>query len=212
DELDYLKAELQNVIERVHEETKAPIRTSVNFYRDEGDEYEVKYYDFRDDAAEVDKLLEDEHAAGGGDYPEAVHTALDNALNQHNWEESSTVKLMFFVLDAPPHEEVAEKIQQYTVQAAQMGVRIIPVVASGADDMTQQLMRIMSIMTGGTYLFLDDNSGVGDSHEIPKDVNDYKSEHLNDMLIRVIGEYCGKEISQVEIEKPTEEQTTTYTQ
>ncbi len=205
DELAYLQVEIQDVIERVETETGASIRTSVNFYRDEGDEYVVKYYDFRDDAAEVSSLVAEQSASGGGDEPEAVHTALNNALNEHDWSDDSTVKLMFLVLDAPPHDddEIKAEILSLTEQAAAMGVRIIPVAASGADEYTQQLLRGMAIMTGGTFIFLDDNSGVGYSHTVTE--TDYTSEYLNEMMIRIIAGYCGVTIET----EPAEEVTAT---
>ncbi len=205
DELAYLQVEIQDVIERVEAETGASIRTSVNFYRDEGDEYVVKYYDFRDDAAEVSALVAEQSANGGGDEPEAVHTALNNALNEHDWSDDSTVKLMFLVLDAPPHDddEVKAEILSLVEQAASMGVRIIPVAASGADEYTQQLLRGMAIMTGGTFIFLDDNSGVGYSHTVTE--TDYTSEYLNEMIIRIIAGYCGVTIET----EPAEEATKT---
>lgn len=214
DELEYLKAEIQDVIERAAEQTGAEIRTSVNFYRDEGDEYVVKYYDFRDDAKEVAALVGEQSANGGGDEPEAVHTALDNALHQHSWSEDSTVKLMFLVLDAPPHDddEVKKQLLSLTEEAAAMGVRIIPVAASGASEDTQQLLRSMAIMTGGTFIFLDDNSGVGYGHTVTVKPEEYSSEYLNEMMIRIIGEYCGVDIAAQEIEKPTEIETTEFRQ
>jgi hypothetical protein len=212
DELEYLKVELQDVIERVEKETGAPIRTSVNFYRDEGDEYVVRYYDFRDDAAEAAALVGEQEANGGGDEPEAVHTALDNALHEHNWSQDSTVKLLFLVLDAPPHQEYAQEILELTEEAAAMGVRIIPVAASGASENTQQLLRGMAVMTGGTFIFLDDNSGVGYGHTVTEKQEEYSSEYLNAMMIRIIGEYCGVNIELSEVEAPTVEETTAFTQ
>lgn len=214
DELEYLKAEIQDVIERAAAQTGAEIRTSVNFYRDEEDEYVVKYYDFRDDAKEVAALVGEQSANGGGDEPEAVHTALDNALHQHSWSEDSTVKLMFLVLDAPPHDddEVKKQLLSLTEEAAAMGVRIIPVAASGASEDTQQLLRSMAIMTGGTFIFLDDNSGVGYGHTVTVKPEEYSSEYLNEMMIRIIGEYCGVDIAAQEIEKPTEIETTEFRQ
>lgn len=204
DELDYLKAELEDVIERVEGETGATIRTSVNFYRDEGDEYEVKYYDFREDAKEVTKILSEQNADGGGDWEEAVHKALDNAINGHNWSDESTVKLMFLVLDAPPHddEEIKTKLAKLVEEASAQGIRIIPVAASGTDENTQQLLRSFAIMTGGTFIFLDDNSGVGAPHDVPLEPNEYNSEYLNDMLIRIIGQYCGVDIDSTPVQNP----------
>ena len=45
-------------------------------------------------------------------------------------------------------------------------------------------------MTGGTYTFLTDDSGVGNSHLEPT-VGDYEVEYLNDCNIRITSEYCG---------------------
>lgn len=200
DELQYLQKELTDVVERVAKnnvDNKAlSIRVSVNFYRDDGDEYIVKYFDFRDDVQEAVKLIEEQEAMGGGDYPEAVHTALDNAVNGHQWRENA-VKLCFLVLDAPPHD--ASEIQDVNVSilksinsAAEKGIRIIPVASSGVDRETEVDCRSFAIMTGGTYVFLTDDSGVGNDH-LEADVGDFTVEPLNDCMVRIICEYCGTE-------------------
>jgi hypothetical protein len=45
-------------------------------------------------------------------------------------------------------------------------------------------------MTGGTYTFLTNHSGIGNDHLEPT-IGDYEVEKLNDLMIRVIKEYCG---------------------
>ncbi|MBQ4424887.1 MAG: VWA domain-containing protein [Lachnospiraceae bacterium] len=206
DELEYLKKELANVVESVYKLNPGmSIRVSVNFYRDEGDEYVVKYYDFRDDVQDAVALIASQYSAGGGDYPEAVHTALDNAIFGHAWREDA-VKLCYLVLDAPPHREgdYVEVDEQTRVRvenidgtlekavdgAAEKGIRIIPVVASGAESEVEVLCRYWAFRTGGTYIYLTNDSGIGLYHETP-DVPETKLEYLNDCLIRVTSEYCG---------------------
>ena len=44
-----------------------------------------------------------------------------------------------------------------------------------------------SICTNGTYVFLTDDSGVGDSHLEPI-VGDYEVELLHDIIVRIISE------------------------
>ena len=105
DELEYLKIELGDVIKRVANETGVEINTSVNFYRDSEDEYVVRDFEFMGDVDKVTEILSEQHASGGGDEPEAVHKALQNAINEHQWNDDSTIKLMFLVLDAPPHDD-----------------------------------------------------------------------------------------------------------
>ena len=195
DELTYLQKELQDVVERVEEEyANSDIRLSVNFYRDEGDDYVVREFPFTDDIDEAVTDLRQQFASGGGDYPEAVTDALDSAINNHKWRQNST-KLMFLVLDAPNHDKNNEKLHKLLSTAAKKGIRIIPVASSGVDSETEFLCRTMAMTTGGTYTFLTDHSGVGGSHLEPT-IGDYDVEMLNDMLVRIIGDYM-QTISQV---------------
>ncbi len=192
DELEYLKKELGNVISTVSNDNEGlSTSLSLNFYRDEGDEYVVKSNPFSPDIEGSLKLLDNEYSDGGGDYPEAVHLALEDAINDHEWREES-VKLMFLVLDAPPHqesEEVIDTIRDSIKKAAEAGIRIIPIASSGIDTETEFLLRAMSFATGGTYTFLTDHSGVGESHLEPT-IGDYNVKKLNDLLVKIINEYC----------------------
>ena len=191
DELEYLKAELGDVVRRVASESNvASIRTSVNFYRDEQDEYVVRYFGFKDDIDEAVQNISQQSANGGGDYEEAVHTALDNAVNAHAWDNDS-VKLMFLVLDAPPHQQadVIASLGASIEKAASMGIHIIPVMASGTDTTCEVLFRSIAILTGGTYAFLTNHSGVGNPHA-DQSVGAFNVEKLNDLMVRVIKQYC----------------------
>lgn len=195
DELKYLQEELEDVVKRVSNKNEAlSINVSVNFYRDESDDYIVMAYDFNKNIAKVLQQLKSQNADGGGDYPEAVHEALNSAVNEHQWRDNA-VKLCFLVLDAPPHSEseisgINSQIQKYIQQAACEGIRIIPVASSGVDTETEFLLRSFALMTGGTYVFLTDHSGVGDSHLEPT-IGQYTVEALNELMVRVISEYCG---------------------
>lgn len=186
DELLYLQKEFQDIAERVADQST---RFSVNFYRDFGDDYVVKANDFSNDISEVARLLNSESANGGGDYEEAVDLALLNAVSEHAWNENA-VKLMFMILDAPPHDtaEVAANLKQAVNTAAEQGIRIIPIASSGVDTATEALLRNLAMMTGGTYTFLTDHSGIGNSHLEPT-IGAYDVENLNDMIVRLIQEY-----------------------
>lgn len=195
DELEYIKAELSDLVSRIAGADESfSIRISVNFYRDEGDLYVVKYFDFRSDVNECLELMKDEHADGGGDYPEAVHTALENAVTGHQWREDA-VKLCFFVLDAPPHNEseiqgINKNILDSLRAAAENGVRIIPVASSGVDLDTEIVLRSFAVMTGGTYVFITNDSGIGGGHK-EAEVGEHVVETLNECMIRIACEYCG---------------------
>ncbi|MCH5204741.1 MAG: VWA domain-containing protein [Oscillospiraceae bacterium] len=190
DELEYLKTELSDIILRIkNENANLPTRISVNFYRDEGDEYVVRPFDFTTDINTVVSQISTQKADGGGDYPEAVHSALINAVNEHNWNDDS-VKIMFLVLDAPPHSDaqIIAGVNKSIADAAEKGIRIIPIASSGIDKSTEYLLRTMAIQTGGTYTFLTNDSGIGGDHIEPT-VGAYNVERLGDMMVRIVGEY-----------------------
>ena len=197
DELSYLQKELENVIERVADAGKTlSINVSVNFYRDETDDYVVKPFEFTSNIQKAISNLNAQSADGGGDYAEAVHKALNNAIKEHQWRNDA-VKLMFFVLDAPPHREseikgINTQMTETVKVAADKGIRIIPVASSGVDTETEFLLRSWAVMTGGTYTFLTNHSGVGGDHLEPT-IGQYKVEKLNDCMTRIICEYCGLE-------------------
>lgn len=190
DELSFLKEELQDIINNVSKDNaNLPVRLSVNFYRDEGDEYIVREYPFTTNIAAACAEIAKQSADGGGDTPEAVHTALESAINSHDWDEDS-VKILFLVLDAPPHSEVqiVDNVNSLIKQAAEMGIRIIPIASSGIDKSTEYLLRTMAFTTGGTYTFLTDDSGIGGSHIEPT-VGAYNVEKLNEMMVRIVNGY-----------------------
>lgn len=190
DELEYLKVELESIVRKIKSDNaNIPVHTSVNFYRDEGDEYVVRQFPFTDDIEQAAKAIQEQRADGGGDFPEAVHTALDSAINNHSWSENS-VKIMFLVLDAPPHDDaqIVDSVNKSIREAAEKGIRIVPIASSGIDKSTEYLLRTMAFTTGGTYTFLTDDSGVGNSHLKPT-VGAYNVEKLSDMMIRIVNSY-----------------------
>ena len=189
DELEYLQAELEDVINRVkNANPNLSLRLSVNFYRDLEDAYIVRSYPFSTNIDEELRDLKAEFADGGGDYEEAVELALDDAVNNHDWSEDA-VKLAFFVLDAPPHNtsEIRTSLASSLEKAAAAGIRIIPIAASGVDKTTEFLLRAFAMVTGGTYTFLTDDSGIGGSHLTPT-VGSYVVEQLCDLIVRLIDE------------------------
>ncbi len=192
DELEYLKVELIDVISRVkNANPNSLISTSSVFYRDEGDEYVTRTSNFTNDFNLTINFIKNQSAEGGGDYPEAVHSALDEAVNKLQWSSNAKTRILFLILDAPPHHNnsVISSIQTSILKASEKGIKIIPITASGIDKNTEFLMRFLSISTNGTYVFITDHSGIGDSHLEPT-VGEYEVEFLNDLMVRLINKYA----------------------
>ena len=191
DEIAFLKQDLTDIIDRVaNSAANANIRTAALFYRDEGDDYLTRHSDFSADLSVTTTFIEQQNADGGGDYPEAVHTALEVGLQKLSWREDQCIRLAFMLLDAPPHhnESVIANLHQSIPLYAKAGIRIIPVAASGVDRSTEFFLRATAIATDATYVFITDDSGIGDEHLEPT-VGDYQVELLNDLIVRLITQY-----------------------
>lgn len=188
DEIRYLQSELTNVIQRVKDSLPDhKIRLASVFYRDLGDSYVVIKKDFTEDIVEAVKYLQSQSAGGGGDYPEGVDTALAVSVNELSWSTEASSRLLFMVLDAPPHEgkENLELIEKTIPVASEKGIRIVPLACSGVNKSTEYLLRSMALATNGTYVFLTDHSGIGNPHIEPT-TDEYEVELLNDALVRII--------------------------
>ena len=190
DELNYLKNEISDVIGSISgKNANYTINLALLFYRDIGDEYVTRYFDFSTNIKQQQQNLAKQSANGGGDFPEAMDKALSEAVGK-NWSDAYATRLIFHVCDAPPHngQEIETRYFNSIKTAAQKGIRIIPVASSGIDKATEFLLRQEALMTGGTYIFLTDDSGIGDSH-LQATVGEYTVEYLNACLVRIVNEY-----------------------
>lgn len=191
DELRYLQAEMRDVIARAKDATGGlAIRTGAVVYRDHGDEYITRISRLTDNITTTQQFIDKQEANGGGDYPEAVPEALMATMNSAGWDVSARARIAFLVLDAPCHQDSATKalLHEQILNAAALGVRIVPVVCSGLGESGEYLLRSMALATNGTSFFLTDDSGIGHTHLKPT-TDSLKVEHLNDMLVRTIVEF-----------------------
>lgn len=204
DEMRYITAELTDVVSRVAEQAnQVRIDLALLFYRDDGDKEKFAYSDFvtvttKEGLEEQLKVLKEQRAEGGDDYPEAADEAAVMAVEK-DWGEENSTKLMFLVLDAPCHgeKENIARCASAVKTAAEKGIRICPILCSGADlwveeglpaRITEYLTRMGALLTGGTMIFVTDDSGIGGEHVDP-DLPDVTVEKMNDLLVRLIVGY-----------------------
>jgi Mg-chelatase subunit ChlD len=189
DEMTFLQKDFSKIAKETNNDNN---RYSVNFYRDEGDDYVTKCFDFTKKIDDLQKNLNAQTADGGGDIPEAVHTILDESINKSSWREDS-VKLAFLIYDAPPHDgdDISKSLIESVKKASKMGIHLIPVVSSNAERETELFGRAIAICTNSDYVFLTDDSGVGGSHLEPI-IGDYDVEPLYDIIVKIIDEYSQK--------------------
>lgn len=184
DELKYLQSELDAIVSRVEaSHPSLDIRHSLVVYRDKGDEYIVRDFPFTDDIDAFKKSLNAQIATGGGDMPEAMHTAMTAGLKM-DWREDA-LKVNLLVADAPPHDkDIADTWKSGSVSRSK-GIHVISLSGSGVDKTAEFMMRGMSQMTNGRYLFLTDDSGIGNAHAEPT-VDCYVVTRLDGLVTRVL--------------------------
>lgn len=215
DELHYLQSELADVIDRIQSShTDLTLEQAAVFYRDKGDAYVTRQKGFTNDLYALQKFINEQNADGGGDFPEAVEEALEVAVEQLKWDEKALTRLLFLVLDAPPHHnpERLKRLHRWVQTAAQKGIRIIPIASSGIDKSTEYFLRALALSTNGHYTFLTNHSGIGGAHLEPT-ASVYQVEKLNDLLVRLVDQalvapFCaGKVPEEFFVEQETPEAT-----
>jgi hypothetical protein len=202
DEIQYLQTEflaLSRAIEGDYPDSQQ--RWSLVVYRDEGDVYVTRWFDFREDVNDFRNQLAAQFADGGGDFPEAPDAALA-AMNKLAWRtEENTARLAFWVADAPHHEANAKAMADALRGSRDLDVHIYPVASSGIDEFTELTMRSAAQLTGGRYLFLTNDSGVGGDHKEPS-IPCYFVTRLDQAILRMVrielsGEYSEPSADQI---------------
>ena len=184
DEINYLQSELRSIIGAITAKHRdLDIRIGFVFYRDLGDDYVTRTIAFDRDIGRVQGALAQQQANGGGDYPEAMDQAMIRAVGQ-DWRPDA-VKSLLLVADAPPHDDKFGRTWQAAEAARAKRIHITPVAASGVADKAEYAMRAMAAATQSRYLFLTDDSGVGNPHAPPA-IDCYLVTRLDALVRRVI--------------------------
>jgi hypothetical protein len=167
DEISYLQAELLNISAALTDRYPGiSQRWAFIAYRDYQDDYVTRKFDFTADLQSFKGSFGLLSAGGGGDYEEAPERGLSD-LNGLQWRDGAVARVAFWVGDAPHHNQFAPAVLQGIRDLKSKGVHIYPVSASGTSELLEYSMRLAAMVTGGRYLFLTDDSGVGGTHKEP---------------------------------------------
>lgn len=158
DEIDAVKERIRDMIAEIAVGDPAPdVRFGIVAYRDRGDEYVTKMYPLTRDIDHVVADLDQIQASGGGDYPESLNEALHTVLHDLNWDPGAQVgRLVFLIADAPPHLDYPDDfdyVEEYQM-AAERGVTVHAVGASGLDESGERIFREIAAGTGGDFQWL----------------------------------------------------------
>ena len=122
-------------------------------YRDRGDEYVVRSFNLTDDIDAIYGHLREFKADGGGDSPESVNEALDEAIHKMSWSNDKKVlKIIFLVGDAPPHMDYpnSPKYPDLCREAAKKDL-IINTVQCGDMVDTKPIWQEIARLSEGSY-------------------------------------------------------------
>ena len=193
DEIDRLKTTIDTVAAQVKTfESRPDVRFAMTLYRDEGDTFVTKTFDFTGDIDTFRSALDEVVADGGGDYPEAVEEGLTSALSEPAWRDpASTLQLVFLVGDAPPRldRQVPVEYPEAVVDAVARGIKVFPIASSESDDQAEAVFREIAAATGARFVFLSygaQGAATGGSTDISS--TDYEELPLDALVVRLIAE------------------------
>src|SRR3984957_11897233 len=89
--LESAKAKIWAICNQIANGKPTPdLKVGLVAFRDRGDEYITKVFDLSDDLDAIHGHLKTFKAAGGGDIPESVNQALDDAVNKVKWSTDNS--------------------------------------------------------------------------------------------------------------------------
>lgn len=150
---------------------KPEVRIGLVAYRDRGDAYVTKVVPLTDNLDAIYEQLMAFAADGGGDGPEDVNSALQDAVTKMQWgQEKGTLKMVFLVGDAPPHMDYQGQVQwQQTAKAAIRQNITINTVQCGLDGSTTTTWKEIAYAAEGRYALLPQDGGVRVAEATPYD-------------------------------------------
>jgi Mg-chelatase subunit ChlD len=192
DEIDKLKSSLRSITAEVAAlPSKPDLCLGLVAYRDRGDAFFVRSHDLTHDVNAFQGVLNAVQAGGGGDGPEAMNEALNQAVHHINWRGDHTTRLVILVADAPPHLDYGgPQYDDDMMSALGKGIKLMGVGASGLDKQGEVVQRQMAQYTGGRFIFLTyadaSNPASGPGRETVHDVRNYSVQTLDKLIVRLV--------------------------
>ena len=140
----------------IKENPKSPLKIALIPYRDRGDAYITKVIDLTDDLDSMYKELMAFQAQGGGDEPESVNQALQDAVEKVAWGDGGkkeTIRLIFLVGDSPPHMDYQDDVKYpVSLEKAVRNNIIVDTVQCGNNQRTTPVWQDIARRGEGEFL------------------------------------------------------------
>ena len=187
DEINQIKTTLLSISARISDLPSRPdLRFGMVTYRDRGDEFITRVYDFDRDVQQFSNTIREVVADAGGDNPESLNEGLHVAVHEPSWRLDNAIRLVFLVADAPPHLDYAQDYDyaEEMVEANRRGMKVFAIASSGLDDQGEYIFRQIAQHTMGRFIFIV----YGPGGTTPHHVGQYTVEQLDDLVVRLVEE------------------------
>jgi len=192
DEIARLKQTIEYIhFQLTHFEPRPDVRFGMVLYRDRGDDYCTRLVPFTSDMQAFEHRLAEVQAGGGGDTPEDVQEAMHQAMWKLDWRPRG-VKIAFLIGDAPPHLDYGQRITYIEAmrRAAQLGVKIATIGASGLDRHGELVWRQLAQYTMAPFVFLtygEKGDSEGSTSAVSHHVgSNWVAENLDAIVVRMV--------------------------
>jgi hypothetical protein len=158
------KERIWGIINEVQSRKSQPlVKVGLVAYRDHGDAYVTKIIPLSYNLDKVYTQLMDFQADGGGDRPEDVRRALNDAVLKSGWAPSSQqmIQAIFLVGDSPPHFDYKDEpsLDDIIGNAQKRGIILNTIECGDASD-TRQVWQHISSTSGGEFHEIVQDGGV----------------------------------------------------
>jgi hypothetical protein len=143
-------------------EDEPMVRLGLIAYRDRGDAYITQRHDLSGDIDEVYARLRTFQAGGGGDGPESVNQALNEAITKMSWSKDPGVyRVVFLVGDAPPHMDYQDDVKYAeSVRLANSNDITINTVQCGGNADAARIWQEIASLSEGAYVAIASDGGM----------------------------------------------------
>lgn len=195
EEIERLKATIEIIHDNLAALRPRPlIRLGLVLYKDLGDEYVTSVSPFTDDLDAFRAALDPVVASGGGDGPEDLESALDDAVNRMDWNRGG-LRLAFVVTDAEAHLDYGRRYT-YVDAANDARARAIKLYTIGTGGLPlegEYLLRQVSQLTDARYIFLTygesgESEGGAEGSVSHHTGSNYQTDKLEAIVIRFVKE------------------------
>ncbi len=171
--IDGAKRKIWYIANEVQKAKQRPeVKVGLVAYRDRGDAYVTQVLPLTTDLDKVYETLMAYGADGGGDTPEDVNSALNDALTKMQWSGGKdTLKMIFLVGDAPAQTYNDTPSWKQTAQAAVRKNIYINTIQCGGDPSTTSTWKNIAHAAEGRFAQIAQDGGVAVAVATPFDAD-----------------------------------------